>query len=64
MAKKQPIAQEKSSSESNASIFVKGARMHNLKNIDVHFPKNKQIRMLLTRNVLLKDGLKNYNLRY
>jgi excinuclease ABC subunit A len=69
MAKKQPIAQEKSSSESNASIFVKGARMHNLKNIDVHFPKNKLIvvtgvsgsgKSSLTMDTLFAEGQRRY----
>lgn len=46
MSSKQATKVNNTSEESQTtlnSIFVKGARMHNLKNIDVHFPRNKFI---------------------
>jgi excinuclease ABC subunit A len=51
------------------SIFVKGAKMHNLKNIDVHFPKNKFIvvtgvsgsgKSSLTMDTLFAEGQRRY----
>lgn len=69
MAKKKPIAATTTSSEINTSIFVKGARMHNLKNIDVHFPKNKLIvvtgvsgsgKSSLTMDTLFAEGQRRY----
>ncbi len=69
MAKKKLIEEANSSSERIASIFVKGARMHNLKNIDVHFPKNKLIvvtgvsgsgKSSLTMDTLFAEGQRRY----
>ena len=69
MAKKKPIEAAKLSSERIESIFVKGARMHNLKNIDVHFPKNKLIvvtgvsgsgKSSLTMDTLFAEGQRRY----
>lgn len=51
------------------SIFVKGARTHNLKNIDVHFPRNKFIvvtgvsgsgKSSLTIDTLFAEGQRRY----
>lgn len=51
------------------SIFVKGARMHNLKNVDVAFPKNKLIvvtgvsgsgKSSLTMDTLFAEGQRRY----
>ncbi len=51
------------------SIFVKGARVHNLKNIDVAFPRNKFIvvtgvsgsgKSSLTMNTLFAEGQRRY----
>ena len=51
------------------SIFIKGARVHNLKNIDVHFPRNKFIvvtgvsgsgKSSLTIDTLFAEGQRRY----
>ncbi len=51
------------------SIFIKGARVHNLKNIDVHFPRNKLIvvtgvsgsgKSSLTIDTLYAEGQRRY----
>jgi excinuclease ABC subunit A len=51
------------------SIFIKGARTHNLKNVDVHFPKNKLIvvtgvsgsgKSSLTIDTLFAEGQRRY----
>lgn len=56
-------------STSSDSIFIKGARMHNLKNIDVSFPKNKFIvvtgvsgsgKSSLTIDTLFAEGQRRY----
>lgn len=69
MAKKKSIGATTTSTEINTSIFVKGARMHNLKNIDVHFPKNKLIvvtgvsgsgKSSLTMDTLFAEGQRRY----
>lgn len=55
--------------KTNDSIFVKGARTHNLKNIDVHFPRNKFIvvtgvsgsgKSSLTIDTLFAEGQRRY----
>lgn len=54
---------------SSEDIFIKGARMHNLKNIDVAFPKNKFIvvtgvsgsgKSSLTMDTLFAEGQRRY----
>lgn len=56
-------------STSPDTIFIKGARMHNLKNIDVSFPKNKLIvvtgvsgsgKSSLTMDTLFAEGQRRY----
>src|SRR5215213_8416611 len=51
------------------SIYIKGARVHNLKNIDVHFPRNKFIvvtgvsgsgKSSLTIDTLFAEGQRRY----
>lgn len=58
-----------SSTSQNQDIFVQGARMHNLKNIDVRFPKNKFIvvtgvsgsgKSSLTMDTLFAEGQRRY----
>ena len=53
----------------NGSIFIKGARVHNLKNIDVRFPRNKLIvvtgvsgsgKSSLTIDTLYAEGQRRY----
>src|SRR2546430_12062257 len=53
----------------NNSIFIKGARVHNLKNIDVSFPRNKLIvvtgvsgsgKSSLTIDTLFAEGQRRY----
>ncbi|NCX96161.1 MAG: excinuclease ABC subunit A, partial [Chitinophagia bacterium] len=53
----------------NNDIFVKGARMHNLKNVDVAFPRNKLIvvtgvsgsgKSSLTMDTLFAEGQRRY----
>ncbi|RYF86480.1 MAG: excinuclease ABC subunit A [Chitinophagaceae bacterium] len=55
--------------QANDSIFIKGARVHNLKNIDVHFPRNKFIvvtgvsgsgKSSLTIDTLFAEGQRRY----
>src|SRR6478672_5725057 len=64
--KPQPPSQPKSEDD---SIFVKGARVHNLKNIDVLFPRNKLIvvtgvsgsgKSSLTIDTLFAEGQRRY----
>lgn len=54
---------------SKNTIFIKGARMHNLKNIDVHIPKNKFVvvtgvsgsgKSSLTMDTLFAEGQRRY----
>jgi excinuclease ABC subunit A len=54
---------------SNEFIFIKGARMHNLKNIDVTIPKNKLVvvtgvsgsgKSSLTMDTLFAEGQRRY----
>ena len=55
--------------QADDSIFIKGARVHNLKNIDVHFPRNKFIvvtgvsgsgKSSLTIDTLFAEGQRRY----
>jgi excinuclease ABC subunit A len=66
--KKKKIKKEEVSLRDD-SIFVKGARVHNLKNIDVHFPRNKFIvvtgvsgsgKSSLTIDTLFAEGQRRY----
>lgn len=59
----------KTTVNSQSDIFVKGARMHNLKNIDVRFPRNKFIvvtgvsgsgKSSLTMDTLFAEGQRRY----
>lgn len=59
----------KTTVNSQPDIFVKGARMHNLKNIDVRFPRNKFIvvtgvsgsgKSSLTMDTLFAEGQRRY----
>lgn len=65
-AKKQ---QEKKSAVTTNDIFIKGARTHNLKNVDVTFPRNKLIvvtgvsgsgKSSLTIDTLFAEGQRRY----
>ena len=64
--RKLPLAQSKSF---NNNIFIKGARVHNLKNIDVEIPRNKLIvvtgvsgsgKSSLTIDTLFAEGQRRY----
>lgn len=69
---KEKVAKRKKQGEtihSNESIFIKGARVHNLKNIDVSFPRNKLIvvtgvsgsgKSSLTIDTLYAEGQRRY----
>ena len=69
---KEQAAQKKNQAASvkqNESIFIKGARVHNLKNIDVRFPRNKLIvvtgvsgsgKSSLTIDTLFAEGQRRY----
>jgi len=66
--KKKKVTEEKNELK-NDSIFIKGARVHNLKNIDVHFPRNKFIvvtgvsgsgKSSLTIDTLFAEGQRRY----
>ncbi|HUC79814.1 MAG TPA: excinuclease ABC subunit UvrA [Flavisolibacter sp.] len=61
--------QEETIAQKDDSIFIKGARVHNLKNIDVHFPRNKFIvvtgvsgsgKSSLTIDTLFAEGQRRY----
>lgn len=61
--------QEEIIAKADDSIFIKGARVHNLKNIDVHFPRNKFIvvtgvsgsgKSSLTIDTLFAEGQRRY----
>lgn len=62
-----PLSVEKAPGD--ASIFIKGARMHNLKNIDVSIPRNKLVvvtgvsgsgKSSLTMDTLFAEGQRRY----
>jgi len=69
---KEKVAKRKKQTEANhpdESIFIKGARVHNLKNIDVSFPRNKLIvvtgvsgsgKSSLTIDTLYAEGQRRY----
>src|SRR6476620_8126423 len=69
---KEKVSKEKKKADVAAtddSIFIKGARVHNLKNIDVHFPRNKFIvvtgvsgsgKSSLTIDTLFAEGQRRY----
>ena len=55
--------------EHTDTIFIKGARMHNLKNVDVHIPRNKLVvvtgvsgsgKSSLTMDTLFAEGQRRY----
>lgn len=63
------IAQKKTTGISANNIFIKGARVHNLKNIDVEIPRNKLIvvtgvsgsgKSSLTIDTLFAEGQRRY----
>ncbi|MBS1762898.1 MAG: excinuclease ABC subunit UvrA [Bacteroidetes bacterium] len=60
---------KKSSDSNNNSIYIKGARVHNLKNVSVEFPRNKLIvvtgvsgsgKSSLTIDTLFAEGQRRY----
>ena len=69
---KEKTAKAKKQAKENGStdsIFIKGARVHNLKNIDVSFPRNKLIvvtgvsgsgKSSLTIDTLFAEGQRRY----
>ena len=66
---KQPAKQPLIKPESSDAIFIKGARVHNLKNIDVSIPRNKLIvvtgvsgsgKSSLTIDTLFAEGQRRY----
>lgn len=69
---KEKVAKRKTqvhAAEHNEAIFIKGARVHNLKNIDVSFPRNKLIvvtgvsgsgKSSLTIDTLYAEGQRRY----
>src|SRR5688572_25336393 len=66
--KKVPVAPKKENVRAN-TIFIKGARVHNLKNISVEFPRNKLIvvtgvsgsgKSSLTIDTLFAEGQRRY----
>lgn len=66
---KKAVAPSKKATNIPDSIFIKGARMHNLKNIDVTIPKNKFIvvtgvsgsgKSSLTMDTLFAEGQRRY----
>ena len=63
------ISSKKKATNSTNNIFIKGARVHNLKNIDVEFPRNKFIvvtgvsgsgKSSLTIDTLFAEGQRRY----
>ncbi len=67
--KEAKAAKKDSKLHSSDSIFIKGARTHNLKNVDVSFPKNKLIvvtgvsgsgKSSLTIDTLFAEGQRRY----
>src|SRR6478735_1050463 len=64
-----PKAPKPVAADSSENIFIKGARVHNLKNIDVSFPRNKFIvvtgvsgsgKSSLTIDTLYAEGQRRY----
>lgn len=72
MATKKATAQKKKTEKTNHSddvIFIKGAKMHNLKNVDVAIPRNKLVvvtgvsgsgKSSLTMDTLFAEGQRRY----
>ena len=63
------IKKSRSSSDKNNNIFIKGARMHNLKNVTVEIPRNKLVvvtgvsgsgKSSLTIDTLFAEGQRRY----
>ncbi|MFA6150107.1 MAG: excinuclease ABC subunit UvrA [Chitinophagaceae bacterium] len=66
---KSPKSSPKSTNKKQEVIFIKGARMHNLKNIDVSIPRNKFVvitgvsgsgKSSLTMDTLFAEGQRRY----
>ncbi len=67
--KKEEKALQKDTLPTNPDIFIQGARVHNLKNIDVHIPRNKLVvvtgvsgsgKSSLTIDTLFAEGQRRY----
>ena len=68
-AKKQPANKKESKLSDNNDIYIKGARVHNLKNVSVTIPRNKLIvvtgvsgsgKSSLTIDTLFAEGQRRY----
>lgn len=69
MIEKKSTAKVKKATIPNNDIFIKGARMHNLKNVDVSIPRNKMVvvtgvsgsgKSSLTMDTLFAEGQRRY----